>query len=215
MNSLNLLKIPFTEQFFLDTIDICSQQENVSVEVIKNYENNLWWPKYVSDWRLRMVIAGWSTRVSYNMIEKFKTIVSTINRTGYDKLIQFSKDDLRNLIPALGLYSTRYDFLHSLNDFIISNSLTMEKIVNVSHNSLINQISDQVKGASYKVAQCAVLYAKGYNCGIFPVDSGMKDILGPCLGLRLPKGSKAHEIMRKIFEQKTEEYFKGDSINYS
>jgi hypothetical protein len=57
-----------------------------------------------------------------------------------------------------------------------------------------------VKGAGYKVAQCAILYAKGYHCGIFPVGSGMKDMLGPCIGFELPKGALAHNIMRKQIE---------------
>jgi hypothetical protein len=57
-----------------------------------------------------------------------------------------------------------------------------------------------VRGASYKVAQCALLTARGYHCGIIPVDSGMVTRLAPALGIALPAGAVAHERLRHILE---------------
>jgi hypothetical protein len=58
----------------------------------------------------------------------------------------------------------------------------------------------RVDGASYKVAQCASLYARGYHCGIIPVDSGMVSKLAPLVGMRLESGPLAHERMRLLLE---------------
>jgi hypothetical protein len=69
------------------------------------------------------------------------------------------------------------------------------------NDTLIQQLADQVLGAGFKVAQCAALYAKGYHCGIIPVDSGMAQLLGPCIGMRLPSGTHGHEVMRRHLER--------------
>ena len=61
-------------------------------------------------------------------------------------------------------------------------------------------IEQNVNGASYKVAQCSVLYARGYYSGIMPVDSGMKDIELPCLGFEEYKNATGHDILRKELE---------------
>lgn len=42
---------------------------------------------------------------------------------------------------------------------------------------------------------------RGYNSGVMPVDSGMKDIELPCLGFGEYKTSKGHEILRKQLEE--------------
>ncbi|MEV0177236.1 hypothetical protein AB0I00_39830 [Streptomyces sp. NPDC050803] len=57
-----------------------------------------------------------------------------------------------------------------------------------------------MRGASYKIAQCAALYARGYHCGIIPVDSGMVTKLTPALGFTLPSGPAAHEHLRTLLE---------------
>jgi hypothetical protein len=54
--------------------------------------------------------------------------------------------------------------------------------------------------AGYKVAQCAALYARGYHCGIIPVDSGMVTRLAPFLGTGLSPGPAAHEEFRQLLE---------------
>jgi hypothetical protein len=87
--------------------------------------------------------------------------------------------------------------LRSMFTFIQKKSDTLKGL---SNNRLIELIKDEVDGASYKVAQCCALYYRGYHCGIIPVDSGMKDMLLPCLGVSLPNGSRGNEEGRKILE---------------
>jgi hypothetical protein len=65
---------------------------------------------------------------------------------------------------------------------------------------LIHLFAARVRGAGYKVAQCATLYARGYHCGIIPVDSGMVSRLAPFLGIRLRPGPGAHEQLRRQLE---------------
>ena len=48
-------------------LDICSEQPDVKENVIKNHDNNLWWPLDITDYRKRLLVAGLSTRISYNM----------------------------------------------------------------------------------------------------------------------------------------------------
>ena len=36
-------------------LDVCSKQEPVKKEVIKNHDNNLWWPKEIEDYRKREI----------------------------------------------------------------------------------------------------------------------------------------------------------------
>ena len=187
-------------KLFLDIIDICSNLPDVQVEVRKNHDDNLWWPQYVTDWRLRMIIAGWSTRISYNMIGTYKRIVSDVFSIGYENLITMPDQELRSLIGPLGLFDTRKKYLNSMVTFLEKFDNKDEPLLIKENNELIKLIAENVNGASYKVAQCAVLYAKGYHCGVFPVDSGMKDLVGPCIGLDLPSGTIANEAMRLFFE---------------
>ncbi|MGH4021239.1 MAG: hypothetical protein ACRDT0_18825 [Pseudonocardiaceae bacterium] len=66
---------------------------------------------------------------------------------------------------------------------------------------LIRRFAAQVRHASFKVAQCAVLCARGYHYGIIPVDSGMVTKLGPALGVALPQGPVAHEALRLVLQR--------------
>jgi len=68
---------------------------------------------------------------------------------------------------------------------------------------LVRALAAGVRGAGYKVAQCAALYARGYHCGIIPVDSGMVTRLAPFLGIPLASGTAAHEQFREILEAGT------------
>lgn len=183
-----------------EVIKICSQLSKVREEVIKNHDDNKWWPLSVEDWRLRMVVAGWSTRISYNMISTYQQVVRTVNTIGYDCLCIMSDLELQELVGPLGLSNSRIRYFKSLKNFLDELEATGQVLIEMPNDFIIEMLANNVKGASFKVAQCAVLYAKGYHCGIFPVDSGMKDMLGPCLGLQLPKGPIAHEIMRKHIE---------------
>lgn len=190
-----------SHEILLEALSTCADLADVRQEVILNHDDNRWWPTTIQDWRLRMVIAGWSTRVSYNMIKAYQQVVHNVNRIGYDNLCRMSDAELQDLIGSLGLFDARNQYLRSLAKFI-------EEFVNetglppeIPNDKLIEVLAKDVKGANYKVAQCAVLYARSYHCGIFPVDSGMKDMLGPCLGLHLPRGAIAHEIMRRQMEK--------------
>lgn len=184
-----------------DAVRSAAQDETVRADIIANHDDNRWWPTRVRDWRLRLVFAGWSTRVSYNMISSFQRTIADAEREGFDALADMDDDTLATKAASLGMASSRVRYFRSIQSLV-------EKIGrgeapdprSAPNEEAINAIRTQVWGASYKVAQCAVLYVKGYHCGIFPVDSGMVTMLGPCLGLRLPKGDVAHEEMRKVVE---------------
>jgi len=190
-----------TNDTLYKVLRVCGSLPDVSVEVKKNHENNLWWPISIKDWRLRMVIAGWSSRVSYNMISTYQRVVSNVNDIGFKNLIELSESDLRNVVGSLGLFNARFEYLISISEFITKIKQINKNPLDIPNDELIELVANNVKWASYKVAQCAVLYAKGYHCGVFPVDSGMKDMLGPCIGMNLPKGALAHEVMRKSIEE--------------
>ncbi len=178
-------------------LDICSDNKTVRNEVIKNHDNNRWWPIDITDKRLRLLIAGLSTRVSYNMIATHEQVVTSLNRYSYDDIITVDDIDLLTVVAPLGLTKTRMTYLRSMIHFIDKFYCNIDKY---SHEELIALISENVSGASYKVAQCCVLYLRGYHCGIMPVDSGMKDVLLPCIGFVEQKGNIAHEILRKELE---------------
>jgi len=190
-----------SHEILFEALSTCADLADVRQEVILNHDNNRWWPTTIQDWRLRMVIAGWSTRVSYNMINTYQQVVHNVSRIGYDDLCRMSDAELQDLIGSLGLFNARNQYLRSLAKFIEEFVNGTGLLPEIPNDTLIEVFAKKVKGANYKVAQCAALYAKGYHCGIFPVDSGMKDMLGPCLGLHLPQSAIAHEIMRKQVEK--------------
>jgi endonuclease III-like uncharacterized protein/thymidylate kinase len=182
-------------------IDLCSQQDNVRSEVLKNHNDNLWWPLKVSDWRIRMLVAGLSTRVSYRMVGKYISVVDTLNKYSFDKIKTMDEREFRKIVKSIGLQDNRVVYWKSLIAFF--NKLDDENINHdqLSNDEFIQLIQENVNGAGYKVAQCCVLYARGYYCGVMPVDSGMKDVLGPCLGFSYKKsGAISHEIFRKQLE---------------
>jgi len=184
-------------------IEICASQGAVRDEVLKNHDDNLWWPLSVKDWRTRMLVAGLSTRVSYQMIDVFQNVVNALNAFSYEEIMMMHGNEFRAIIKPLGLIELRTKFYYSFKDFI--KNLEDNKIdINImSHNTLIQLLQDSVFGAGYKVAQCCSLYAQGYHCGIMPVDSGMAQMLCPCIGLSAPNSSYGHEILRKQLEALT------------
>ena len=186
-----------TKEEFKKIIDICSNQEEVRNAVKKNHNNNLWWPLEVEDYRKRLLIAGLSTRISYNMIDSYRKVINDLNGYTYDEIKNMTEDEIINIIKGLGLSNTRYKYLSSMIDFIEKYD---NEIKTLSNDELIKLIADNVSGASYKVAQCCVLYIRGYYSGIMPVDSGMKDVELPCLGFEQYKNALGHDILRKELE---------------
>ena len=116
--------------------------------------------------------------------------------------IRVSNDVIYSLMPnEIIMYSKNFDEIKRISlekeiqDFIIENNkLTLKK---ESNDVLIEKIAKNVNGASYKVAQCCVLYMRGYYCGIMPVDSGMKDIELPCIGFEKYNNAIGHDNLRK------------------
>ena len=186
-----------TREEFKKIIDICSNQEEVRNAVKKNHNNNLWWPLEVEDYRKRLLIAGLSTRISYNMIDSYRKVINDLNSYTYDEIKNMTEDEIINIIKGLGLSNTRYKYLSSMIAFIEKYD---NEIRTLSNDELIKLIADNVSGASYKVAQCCVLYVRGYYSGIMPVDSGMKDVELPCLGFEQYKNALGHDILRKELE---------------
>lgn len=179
-------------------LTICSSDENVKAEVVKNHDNNLWWPMDITDKRMRLLIAGLSTRISYNMITTYQQVLTNLNKHSYEEIIIMDDECLAEIVSPLGLLNARMTYIKSMINFIENFYNELDKY---SNEKLIELISKNVHGASYKVAQCCVLYLRGYYCGVMPVDSGMKDILLPCIGFTKRNGSIAHEVLRKELEE--------------
>lgn len=178
-------------------LKILASDKELQNEVSKNFSNNLWWPSNVEDKRLRLIIAGLSTRVSYSMIESYRKVINNLISIGFDKLKEFSDDEKINVIKPLGLSATRLKYINSMYDFIDNH-----KDLNIlEEDEFISLVNKEVIGASYKVAQCCLLYYKGYPNSIMPVDSGMKDVLLPCLGYEKQKSGIGHEYARKELEK--------------
>lgn len=186
-----------TKEEIKNIIDICSKQEEVKEAVKKNHDNNLWWPLEVKDYKKRLLIAGLSTRISYNMIDSYRKVINNLNSYSYDEIKNMTEEEIVNIIKGLGLSNTRYKYLSSMINFIEKYD---DEIKTLPSDELIRLIADNVTGASYKVAQCCVLYIRGYYSGIMPVDSGMKDVELPCLGFNQYKNALGHDILRKELE---------------
>ena len=100
------------KQILTNIIDICSKQESVKKDVLLNHDNNLWWPLSITDYRMRLVIAGLSTRISYNMIQTYRNVITTLSSYQYEDIVSMDKDQLINIIQKLGLPNTRYNYMH-------------------------------------------------------------------------------------------------------
>lgn len=183
-----------TKEEFKKIINICSNLPEVKTEIYKNHDNNLWWPIDVNDYRKRLLIAGLSTRISYNMIESYIKIINDLNSYTYEEIKQMDETKIISIIKGLGLSNTRYKYLKSMISFIDNYEQSLQE---KTSDELIELIANNVDGASYKVAQCCVLYMRGYYCGIMPVDSGMKDIELSCMGFSEYKNGIGHDILRK------------------
>jgi hypothetical protein len=183
-----------------DFASVAAGDPAVKRAVEDNHDDNRWWPSYIEDWRLRMLVAGWSSRVSYNMINTYRAVIEDSRSTGYDALCRSSDHELRRILHPIGLTGARIGYLRSLSDYISVLESEHRDPFAWSADDFIEDFAHRVKYAGYKVAQCAVLYARGYHSGIIPVDSGMVAKLAPCLGISLPNSPIAHEIMRKFLQ---------------
>ncbi|MGW6775256.1 hypothetical protein ACWGBX_33215 [Streptomyces sp. NPDC055037] len=175
---------------------------DVQAEVEANHDENQWWPTSISDPRVRMLAAGWSTRVSYRMVETYARVIASANVQGFDSLATAEDAELAALARPIGLPQARIDYLRSLAELL--RNWDKEGVDPTDDSAdcdgLVADFARRVRGASYKVAQCALLTARGYHCGIIPVDSGMVTRLAPALGIALPSGAVAHERMRQVLE---------------
>ncbi|MGP3961726.1 hypothetical protein ACTWPT_37595 [Nonomuraea sp. 3N208] len=193
-------EIPELAPRLYDLVSVVSAQEGVKAAVEANHDNNQWWPLHVDDWRIRMLVAGWSTRVSYTMVDVYAEVVKKADAYGWDALISFQDPEVVELVRPLGLVDARIRYLRSLETFIATSQVRGRRPLAMAPNAFIEAFAAEVHGASYKVAQCAALYARGYHCGIIPVDSGMVGKLAPLLGLNAGNGAFAHERMRLVLE---------------
>ncbi|MGH3881897.1 MAG: hypothetical protein ACRDRY_15835 [Pseudonocardiaceae bacterium] len=180
-----------------DIVQNIAALPEVRAAVEANHDNNRWWPTSIVDPRTRMLVAGWSTRISYSMINTYARVVAHANSLGFDRLTALDDGDLKHLVHPLGLPVARISYLRSLTSFI---TRWQGDIIDADTDSIIQRFAAQVHHASFNIAQCAVLCARGYHCGIIPVDSGMVTRLGPVLGLVLPRGPVAHETLRLILQ---------------
>lgn len=187
-----------TQEEFKNVIEICCKQPEVKEAVLKNHDNNLWWPLDIQDYRKRLLVAGLSTRISYNMINSYKKVINDLNNYSYEEIKNMSEEEIIDVIKGLGLSNTRYKYISSMINFI---EKYQDNILEFDNETLIKLIAENVSGASYKVAQCCVLYIKDYHCGIMPVDSGMKDVELPCLGFKKYNNALGHDILRKELEE--------------
>lgn len=183
---------------FMKIIDICSKQEDVRKEVHENHDENKWWPTKVGDYRKRLLIAGLSTRVSYNMIGTYQKVIEEFDSYSFEQICAMSADELSNIIKPLGLTNSRMSFINSMIEFIEENGNNLDKL---SNDELIELIAKKVKGASYKVGECCTLYMRGYYCGVMPVDSGMKDLELPCMGFEYIKSAKGNKILSEQLKE--------------
>lgn len=179
-------------------LSICSREDTVKYEVIKNHDDNMWWPENISDKKMRLIIAGLSTRISYSMINTYQQVILNLNDYSFEEIAKMDTEKLLAIIAPIGLHNTRITYIKSMICFIENFYDELDKYNN---DELIELISKNVQGASYKVAQCCVLYMRGYYCGVMPVDSGMKDVLLPCIGFAKYTGALSHEILRKELEE--------------
>jgi endonuclease III len=173
---------------------------DVKEAVEANHDDNRWWPIHVQDWRMRMAVAGWSTRVSYDMIGTYAGVVTQANTLGWRKLTTLTDEPLTRLVRPIGLAAARVRYLRSLASFINHSAISDITLATTPPDDLIASLAAGVGGAGYKTAQCAVLYARGYHCGVIPVDAGMVTKLAPLLGINLTPGPVAHEQMRRLLQ---------------
>ena len=188
-----------TKEELKKILDICSNCPDVKTDIFKNHDNNMWWPLDIEDYRKRLLIAGLSTRISYNMINSYQKVIKELDSFTYEEITEMLEEQIIDIIKGLGLANSRYKYLCSMMKFIEEYE---QELLYIPNEQLIKLIAENVSGASYKVAQCCVLYMRGYyESGIMPVDSGMKDVELPCLGFDLYKNAIGHDKLRQQLQE--------------
>jgi endonuclease III len=177
-----------------------AEQLDVRAAVEANHDDNRWWPSYVRDWRVRMAVAGWSSRVSYAMVSTYADVVARADTLGWSTLCALDDEPLTRLVRPIGLPAARIRYLRSLTRFIDRAGVSGPDLASASPDDLIASFTAEVDGAGYNTAQCAVLYARGYHCGVIPVDSGMVTRLAPLLGIDLASGAAGYEHLRQLLQ---------------
>lgn len=127
-------------------------------------------------------------------------VVSHADSLGFDHLVAASDEELSGWVRPIGLSATRITYLRSLAAFLDRLAADGADISSGPADERISRFAAEVDQASFKVAQCAVLYARGYHCGIIPIDSGMVTKLAPALGISLTGRPIAHEEMRLLLQ---------------
>jgi hypothetical protein len=201
---------PEASQRLWDFVGVVARQTAVQIAVEANHDDNMWWPLSVTDWRLRMVVAGWSARVSYAMVDTYSRVVRRSNSIGFDELVGLSDSELLDVVGPIGLHRARITYTRSVAAYLSDYDDNERSLLALDSSRAIADFASRVKFAGYKIAQCATLYARGYHCGIVPVDSGMLAKLAPCLGWTFRRGALGHEEMRLLIEaciqDRTDEY---------
>jgi endonuclease III len=193
-------KIVDDKERIVKIVKTMAAQPVVMDAVIKSHDENPWWPMAIEDWRMRMIIAGLSTRVSFRMLHTYQDTIRKFEELGYERIKSAADRDLAIVLKPLGLVNGRLKFLRNMVNYL-ETYRTEEDFFRKSSQDIINEVSRCVGGASFKIGQYCVLYAKGYYCGVMPVDSGMRDMLAPCLGLETGKKAYDHEVVRLQIEQ--------------
>lgn len=194
--------IPATtfDQRLFQLVRTAATLADVKADVEANHDNNRWWPTTITDPRMRMAAAGWSTRISYNMISTYAAVIAAADAVAFDELTAMSDDDLTDLVTPLGLPRARIIYLRSLAAFLADLDSAGTDPLTMPVDDFITAFAGTVRQASYKVAQCAALYSRGYHSGVIPVDSGMVTKLAPVVGLTLPEHPRAHEQLRHALQ---------------
>ena len=83
-----------TKEEFKNIIDICASMPDVKEDVFKNHDNNMWWPLEIEDYKKRLLIAGLSTRISYNMINSYRKVINKLNEYSYEQIKSMTKEEM-------------------------------------------------------------------------------------------------------------------------
>ncbi len=86
---------------YKNILDICSSQERIREDIFKNHDDNMWWPLKVTDYRKRLLIAGLSTRISYNMIHSYQKVIDNLDNFSYDEIKNMSEEQIKEIIKGL------------------------------------------------------------------------------------------------------------------
>lgn len=61
---------------------------------------------------------GWSTRISYSVVDTYARVVAEANALGFEELVALEDEELARLVRPLGLPLARIGYLSSLTSFV-------------------------------------------------------------------------------------------------